>query len=363
VKGRERLVAAYRRQPVDATPVWFMRQAGGQLPGYQRLRATHSVIEIARTPELCAEVSAGAVDALGVDGAVLFADVMLLVEAMGVELELTSEGPVIAHPVRSLADVRALRAVDVQADLGFVLEAIRLTGRHLGDAAGVIGICGAPFTLAAYLIEGGPSRDQVVARTFMRREPSAWHELLSRITDAAVDYVAAQADAGADAVQVFDSWAGSLSVADYRDFVAPYSRRVLAAAPATPSVHFATGSAHLLGELAAAGGDAIGVDWRVPIDEATAIVERAVGPRAIQGNLDPSLVLTGRESIEAGAADVLTRVGGRPGHVFNLGHAAPRDADPVALRDLASFVHDRSAGSSPVGPGNQPSATGVPVHA
>ncbi len=361
MNGRERLVAAYRREPVDATPVWFMRQAGGQLPGYQRLRATYSVIEIARSPELCAEVSAGAVGALGVDGAVLFADVMLLVEAMGVELELTSEGPVIAHPTRSLADVRALRAVDVDADLGFVLEAIRLTRRRVGDAAGVIGICGAPFTLAAYLIEGGPSRDQVVARAFMRREPGAWHELLGRITDAAVGYIAAQSAAGADAIQVFDSWAGSLTAADYRAFVAPHTRRVLAAAPATPIVHFATGSAHLLGALSAAGGDAIGVDWRVPIDEAAAAVEHEVGPRAIQGNLDPSLVLAGRESMEAGAADVLARIGGRAGHVFNLGHAAPRDADPATLRDLASFVHDRTAGiTAATDPASSP---GVPVHA
>jgi uroporphyrinogen decarboxylase len=361
MKGRERLLAAYRCEPVDATPVWFMRQAGGQLPGYQRIRERHSVIEIARTPELCAEVSAGAVDALGVDGAVLFADVMLLVEAMGVELELTAAGPVIASPVRSAQDVARLRSVDVEADLGFVLEAIRRTRAALGDSAGVIGICGAPFTLAAYLVEGGPSRDQLVARAFMRREPEAWNALLSRIAGAASEYVAAQARAGADAIQVFDSWAGSLSAADYRASVAPYSRRVLAAAPGTPIIHFATGSAHLLLDLAAAGGDVIGVDWRVPLDQAAAVMPGTRGPRAIQGNLDPSLVLSGWEAAARGAEAVLesAALAGIAGHVFNLGHAAPRDADPAVLRDLATFVHERSALGRPT----SHSSSEVAVHA
>jgi uroporphyrinogen decarboxylase len=342
--GAERLIAACRREPVDATPIWFMRQAGGSLPRYQELRAGHSVMDIARTPELCAEVTCVAAETLGVDGAVLFADVMLPVEAMGVELELTAAGPIIAAPVRSAADIERLRSVDVATDLGFVLEAIRLTRARLGSRAAVIGICGAPFTLAAYLIEGGPSRDQLVARSFMHREPRAWHRLMEKLTDVAVEYVAAQAAAGAQVIQVFDSWAGSLSVADYRAFVAPHSRRVLAAAPlGTSLVHFATGSAHLLGELAAAGGEVIGVDWRVPLGEAWAGVESAVGPRAIQGNLDPAVLLSGWHQTESAARSVLQQAAGRPGHVFNLGHAAPRDADPALLRDLAAFVHDATA--------------------
>lgn len=345
--GAERLLSACRREPVDATPVWYMRQAGGSLPRYQRLRERHSVMEIARTPELCAEVTCVAAETLGVDGAVLFADVMLPVEAMGVELELTAAGPVIASPVRSAADVGRLRAVDVNADLGFVLEAIRLTRARLAGRAAVIGIAGAPFTLAAYLIEGGPSRDQVVARAFMHREPQAWRALMEKLTVVAVEYVAAQAAARADVIQVFDSWAGSLSAADYATFVAPYSRRVLDAAPAgTPAVHFATGSAHLLGELAAAGGEVIGLDWRVPLGEAWATIQDAVGPRAVQGNLDPAVILSGWHETESAARSVLHQAAGRPGHIFNLGHATPRDTDPAILRDLATFVHESTAGSA-----------------
>ena len=342
--GAERLLAACRREPVDATPVWYMRQAGGSLSRYQQLRERHSVMEIARTPELCAEVTSVAAETLGVDGAVLFADVMLPVEAMGVALELTAAGPVIAAPVRAAADVERLRPVDVASDLGFVLEAIRLVRTRLAGSAAVIGICGAPFTLAAYLIEGGPSRDQVVARAFMRREPQAWHALMEKLTVVSVAYVAAHAAAGADVIQVFDSWAGSLSAADYTEFVAPYSRRVLAAGPAgTPMVHFATGSGHLLAELAAAGGDVVGVDWRIPLGAAWATVQRASGARAIQGNLDPAVLLAGWRETQSAAHAVLDQVAGRPGHVFNLGHAAPRETDPAILRDLAAFVHESTA--------------------
>jgi uroporphyrinogen decarboxylase len=349
VTGAERLLAACRREPVDATPVWFMRQAGGSLPGYLALRETRSVIDIARTPELCAEVTCAAAETLGVDGAVLFADVMLAVEAMGVELELTAAGPVIAEPIRSADGVERLRAVDVASDLGFVLEAIRLARARLSGRAAVIGICGAPFTLAAYVIEGGPSRDQVTARAFMQREPAAWHALMTRLTDVAVDYIRAQADAGAEVIQVFDSWAGSLSRADYETYAAPYSRRVLSAAPAgTPTVHFATGSAHLLPSLAAAGGDVIGVDWRIPLSEAWAAVD-PVAPRSVQGNLDPAVMLTGWDRIAEEADVVLREAGGRAGHVFNLGHAAPRETDPHMLRDLASFIHERTANGTAAG--------------
>ena len=349
--GAERLLAACRREPVDATPVWYMRQAGGSLPRYQQLRERHSVMEIARTPELCAEVTSVAAETLGVDGAVLFADVMLPVEAMGVELELTAAGPVIASPVRSAADVERLRTVDVASDLGFVLEAIRLVRARLAGRAAVIGICGAPFTLAAYLIEGGPSRDQAVARAFMRREPAAWHALMEKLTIVAVAYVAAQVAAGAEVIQVFDSWAGSLSAADYTTFVAPYSHRVLAAAPAaagTPMVHFATGSGHLLRELAAAGGTVVGVDWRIPLGDAWATIRDAVGPRPIQGNLDPSVLLAGWHATENAARAVLDQAAGRPGHIFNLGHAAPRETDPQILRDLAAFVHESTARAAAV---------------
>jgi uroporphyrinogen decarboxylase len=341
VNGADRLLAACRREAVDATPVWFMRQAGGSLPGYLRLRERHSVMEIAKTPALCAEVTHGAVDAFGVDGAVLFADVMLPVEAMGVTMELSAEGPLIAEPIQTREDVERLRAVDVAADLGFVLEAIVLSRQELGDRAAVIGICGGPFTLAAYLIEGGPSRDQLQARAFMHRDPETWHALMARIADVTVDYLRAQVAAGAQLVQVFDSWAGSLSARDYEAFVSPYAARVLAAvADSVPVIHFAAGSSAILESLAAAGGSVIGVDSRQPLGDAW----RRIGyERGIQGNLDPSRLLAGRGPTEAGAREVLAQAQGRPGHIFNLGHAAPRAADPALLRDLVSLVHDESA--------------------
>jgi uroporphyrinogen decarboxylase len=341
MNGADRLLAACRREAVDATPVWFMRQAGGSLPGYLRLREEHSVMEIAKTPALCTEVTCAAVDALGVDGAVMFADVMLPIEAMGVAMELSADGPIIAEPIRSRDDVERLRAVDVRADLGFILEAISLSRHELGGRAAVIGICGGPFTLAAYLIEGGPSRDQLIARAFMHRDPDGWHALMTRITDVSVDYLAAQVEAGAQLVQVFDSWAGSLSAADYDTFVAPHARRVLAAvAPEVPVINFAAGSAAILESLAAAGGSVIGIDSRQPLGAAW---DRVGHERGVQGNLDPARLTAGWGPTAAGAMNVLAEAAGRPGHVFNLGHAAPRGAPPVLLRDLAALVHDASS--------------------
>jgi uroporphyrinogen decarboxylase len=343
MNGRERLLAACRGEPVDATPVWFMRQAGGQLPRYLALRDRYSVVEIARTPELCAEVTVGAVDALGVDGAVLFADIMLLVEAMGVPVELTAAGPVIARPIRTLEEVEALRPVDPVTDLGFVLEAIGLVGAELEGRAAVIGIAGGPFTLAAYLVEGAPSRDQLTARALMHREPGTWRALLDRLAGATAAYVAAQAEAGADVVQVFDTWAASLTPAEYAAYVAPWARRILAAATC-PTIHHVARSEPLLDELAALPSTVVGVDSRQSLRRARA---RLGADRPVQGNLDPALVLAGSDHARRGAADVLA-AGGGIGHVFNLGEAAPRDADPAVLRDLASFVHDRSAVEVPV---------------
>ncbi len=250
--GAERLLAACRAAPVDATPAWFMRQAGGSLPAYLALRERHSVIEIARDPALCAEVTVGAAEVLGTDGAILFADVMLPVEAMGVSLTLTAEGPIIEHPIRTAADVARLRTVDVEADLGFVLDAIGRCRAGLGDRAAVIGLAGGPFTIAAYCIEGGPSRDQLTARRLALGAPEVWTALLDRITTVTVDYVRAQVAAGAQVVQLFDSWAGSLSAADYERLVAPWSRRILAAIrdAGAPAIHFAAVGANLLEALA-----------------------------------------------------------------------------------------------------------------
>jgi len=266
VTGRERLLAACAGAPVDATPVWYMRQAGGRLPTYVRLRERHTVIEIARTPELCAEVTVAAVETLHVDGAVLFADIMLLAEALGVALELTADGPRIDRPVRTMAEVERLRRVDPGTDLGFVLEAIRRVRAALGDRAAVIGLAGGPFTLAAYLLEGAPSRDQVHARAVMHGSPAVWHALLDRIAAATASYVDAQARAGADVIQLFDTWAASLLPAEYASFVAPYARRVLAAAPA-PTVHHVARSAALLETFAAGGATVVSIDSRQSLAE------------------------------------------------------------------------------------------------
>ena len=338
--GQDRLLAAARRQAVDATPIWFMRQAGGSLPRYLTLRERYSVEEIARTPDLCAEVSVMPVEAYGVDGAVMFADIMLPVAAMGVDLELTSAGPIIASPIRSAADVARLRQLDPETDLGPMLEAIRNVRRELAGRAALIGIAGGPFTLACYLIEGGPSRDQARAKAFMYREPAAWATLMDRLTDALCEYVVAQIGAGAQLIQVFDSWVGTLGAADYVRFAQPYTARVLAAGREVPTIHFGVGTAAILEQLAAAGGDVIGIDSRQSLRQAWA----RVGPdRGIQGNLEPARLLAGWPVVEEGTRAVLAEVDGRPGHIFNLGHAAPRETDPGLLRELVAFVHEISS--------------------
>ncbi len=337
--GQDRLLAAARRQAVDATPIWFMRQAGGSLPRYLTLRERYSVEEIARTPDLCAEVSVMPVEAYGVDGAVMFADIMLPVAAMGVDLELTNAGPIIASPIRSAADIARLRQLDPETDLGPMLEAIRHVRRELDGRAALIGIAGGPFTLACYLIEGGPSRDQALAKAFMYREPAAWATLMDRLTDALCEYVVAQIRAGAQLIQVFDSWVGTLGAADYVRFAQPYTARVLAAGREVPTIHFGVGTAAILEQLAAAGGDVIGIDSRQSLRQAWA----RVGPdRGIQGNLEPARLLAGWPVVEEGTRAVLAEVDGRPGHIFNLGHAAPRETDPGLLRELVAFVHEIS---------------------
>jgi uroporphyrinogen decarboxylase len=338
--GRERFLAACAGQPVDATPVWCMRQAGGQLPSYLALRERHSVIEIAKTPALCAEVSTTAATTLGTDGAVLFADVMLPAEAMGVELELTAEGPLIDRPVRETRDLARLRAVDVATDLGFVLESIGRVRAELGDRAAVIGVAGGPFTLAAYLVEGGPSRDQLTARRLMHGEPELWADLLDRITDVTVAYVRAQVLAGADAVQVFDSWAGTLGPDDYDRNVAPWSRRILAAIAdaGAPAIHFAAASSALLERLAD-GATVVGVDS----GQSLTVARDRLGTTPVQGNLDPARLGTGWGATTAGIDAVLAANAGRDGHIFNSGHAIPRDTAPSLLRDVVNAVHERTA--------------------
>ncbi len=333
--GERRLIAAARREPVDATPVWFMRQAGRAAPGYERLRGQHSVETIATTPELCAEATLLPVDAFGVDGAVMFADIMLPLVPMGVALELTADGPIIERPIRSRADLARLRGIDPREELRPLMEAIGLVRQQLGGRAAVIGLAGGPFTLAAYLIEGKPSRDQTLAKALMYRDPALWHDLLELLSDVTAGYLQAQVDAGAQVVQVFDSWAGALSPPDYVAYVAPHARRVLSAVSEAPTVHFATGSASILERMADAGGDVIGVDARIPLDVAWG----RVPDRAIQGNLDGARLLAGWSATELGARRVLAEAAGRPGHIFNLGHGIHPDTDPAVARRLVDLVH------------------------
>jgi len=311
------LVRACRREPVERTPVWFMRQAGRSLPEYRELRKRYGLFEVCRQPELCAEVTLQPVRAHGVDAAVMFADIMLPVLGMGLDVELVENvGPVVAEPVRTLADVERLRVPEPEDAVPFVLEAVRLVREELGPERAVIGFAGGPFTVAGYLIEGKPTRDFKLTKACMYGQPELWHGLMDKLAQTFAAYVAACAGAGADAIQLFDSWVGALSVSDYREFAAGYSARVLEAVD-VPTIHFATGDAHLLEERAEAGGDVIGVDWRVPLDVAW-------------------------ERVEARAEDVLQRAGGRPGHIFNLGHGVLPETEPADLRRLVELVHART---------------------
>jgi uroporphyrinogen decarboxylase len=336
----DRLLRACRHELVDATPVWFMRQAGRSFAGYRKLRERHGILELAKTPELCAQVTLMPVRELGVDGAVLFADIMLPLEPMGVGLRIEPEvGPIIDRPIRSADDVAALRSFD-PAEVSFTLDAIRLVKAELAGAAGVIGFSGAPFTLACYLIEGRPSRDFATAKAFMYREPEAWHGLMDRLSSMVVTYLRAQVDAGADIVQLFDSWVGGLGPADYRDYVQPHVRRIFAGLRDVPTIHFGTGTSALLELLAAAGGDVIGLDHRVSLADAW----RRVGTeRGVQGNLDAARLLAGWEPTRVGAEAVLDAAAGRPGHVFNLGHGVLPETDTDLLRRLVDHVHERTS--------------------
>jgi uroporphyrinogen decarboxylase len=279
-----------------------------------------------------------------VDAAVMFADIMLPVLGMGVDVELVENvGPVIDRPIESVADVERLRVPDPQEAVPFVLEAVRLVRHELAAERAVVGFCGGPFTVAGYLIEGKPTRDFLRTKRCMYAAPEVWHALMDKLAAAFAPYVVAQVEAGADVIQLFDSWVGALSVADYREFAAPYSARILESVPA-PTIHFGTGTAHLLPDLAEAGGDVIGLDWRVPIDHGWELVGF---DRGVQGNLEPALLLGPFERVEASAEAILAAVGGRPGHIFNLGHGVLPDTDPADLRRLVELVHERSAAPTP----------------
>jgi uroporphyrinogen decarboxylase len=327
------LVRAARREPLERPPVWFMRQAGRSLPEYRAIREKHSFWEVAQTPDLCAEVTLQPVRRHGVDAAVMFADIMTPVLALGVDVDLVEGvGPVIGSPVRTLDDVRRLRQPEPDAFASLV-EAIGIVRRELSAEQAVVGFCGGPFTVAGYLVEGKPSREFAKVKALMYGAPDVWRALMEELATCFASYVAEQARAGADVVQLFDSWVGVLSPADYEEFVAPWSARILAAVD-VPTIHFGTGTATLLDAMARAGGDVIGLDWRIPLDEGWA----RVGERGVQGNLDPAVLLGPWERVETATRDVLARAGGRAGHIFNLGHGVLPGTDPDTITRLAELV-------------------------
>jgi len=338
---RARFLAACRGEPADATPVWFMRQAGRCLADYRALRERYAILEIAKTPELAALVALMPVEQLGVDGAVLFADIMLPLEGMGVSLEIQPDvGPIVHNPIRAMADVERLRVADPDESVPYVLETIRLLRAELGERAAVIGFSGAPFTLACYLIEGRPSRDYAHAKALMYRQPEVWAALMEKLADQMAAYLRAQVEAGADVVQLFDSWVGALGPDDFARHVLPWSHRSFDGVRGrVPTIYFGTGTAGLLELMARADSDLLSVDWRLPLDEAWV---RIGLDRGVQGNLDPIRPLAGWAAAEAGMKDVLARAGGRPGHVFNLGHGVMPETDPDVLRRLVDRVHEET---------------------
>jgi uroporphyrinogen decarboxylase len=317
-----------------------MRQAGRSLPEYREIRKRHGLFDVVRQPELCAEVTLQPVRRHGVDAAVMFADIMLPVLGMGVEVELVENvGPVVEHPVVSIADVERLTVPDPENAVPSILEAVRIVRSELRPDQAVVGFAGGPFTVAGYLVEGRPTRDFVKTKGLMYGAPEVWHALMEKLTETFVRYVRAKQEAGSDVIQLFDSWVGALSVDDYLEFVAPYSSRILAAVDA-PTIHFGTGTAHLLPTMAEAGGDVIGLDWRIPLDAGWELVGH---DRGVQGNLDPTVLLGPFERVQAASERIIERTAGRPGHIFNLGHGVLPGTDPAALGRLVQFVHERTA--------------------
>ena len=328
---------ACRREPVEHTPVWLMRQAGRYLPEYRRIRARLSLLDLCKTPSTAAELTVLAVERLRVDAAIIFADILLITELLGSGLEFVpGVGPVIQHPIRAGADVERLPTVDPAEGLCFVFDAIRLARHALGGRTPLIGFAGGAFTVASYLIEGRSSRDFLRTKSLMYEEPSSWHALMQKLTNLTTAYLNGQIAAGADAVQIFDSWIGCLAPDDYRRHVLPYTRQMIAGlAPGVPVIHFGTGTGGLLELMREAGGDVIGLDWRVDLGQAWRRLGDGV---AVQGNLDPALLLAGRDEIRRGVRAVLTSAGGRSGHIFNLGHGVLPDTpweNAVAVVDMA----------------------------
>ena len=336
-----RFLQACKREPVDVTPVWFMRQAGRYMPEYRAIREKYSLLEICYQPELAAEVTLQPVRAFGVDAAILFADILLPAIPLGVGLEFAkAEGPVLRNPVRTMEDVQALRPVEAETDLGYVMEAIRILRGELKDIP-LIGFCGAPFTVASYIIEAGSSREFLNTKRMMYSAPDVFHALMVRLSDVLADYLMAQIRAGAQVVQVFDSWVGALSPSDYETFVLPYSQKVLTSAKnaGVPVIHFGTNTTTLLPLMRRAGGDVIGLDWRIPLDVGWTVLGDDI---AVQGNLDPVALFAPLPELKARVQNVLFRANGRPGHIFNLGHGILQQTPVDKVKAVVNMVHEYS---------------------
>ena len=342
---QSRFLRACRREATDATPIWLMRQAGRYMAEYRALREKHTILEIIKAPELACEVTMQPINAFDLDAAIIFADILPPLEGMGLQLDFVKgEGPMIYNPVRTAADVAALRVLPAEETLGFTLDAIKLA-RHELDSRGIplIGFSGAPFTLASYAIEGGGSRNRVHVKSMMMSEPALWHALMGKLAEVAGHYLLAQAQAGAQVLQLFDSWVGELSPFDYEHSVLPYSRRAIeiASQAGVPIIHFGTNTGGMLPLIQAAGGDVIGVDWRMELPQAWALLGDSV---AVQGNLDPVALFADWEALQARARHILDSVKGRPGHIFNLGHGILPHTPVDNVRRLVDFVHEYSRG-------------------
>jgi uroporphyrinogen decarboxylase len=337
-----RFLKACKREAVDYTPVWFMRQAGRYMAEYRAIRQKYTLLTICKTPELAAQVTLQPVEKLGVDAAIIFADILLPLEGMGIQLEFAQgEGPVIHNPIRDKAAVETLRLIEPEEMVPFTLEAIRIVRRELNNRIPLIGFAGAPFTLASYLIEGGHSRDYILTKSMMYKDPETWKSLMAKLTQVVTAYLRSQIRAGAQAVQLFDSWIGCLSPGDYREYVLPFSRQVIQSLRRenVPIIHFGTGTASLLELMREAGSDVIGVDWRVNIDEAW---NRLGDHVAIQGNLDPVALFAPLPELRKRIEDILHRVGNRPGHIFNLGHGILPQTPVENVIATVEMVHELS---------------------
>ena len=340
--GAQRFLRACLRQPVDITPVWFLRQAGRYMAEYQAVRRHHSLLDICRTPQLASEVTITAAEKLDVDAAIIFADLLLPFAPMGLDFEFVNgEGPVVHKPVRSTGDINSLRT-DRVAELGYVSEAISKVAAHFKDRLGIIGFCGAPYTLASYMVEGGGSRNWIETKRLMYRDPGAFRALLEKLVEVLAPYCRQQIEAGADAIQIFDSWVGSLSVQDYREFVLPLTTELIRRVQSfgVPVIYFGVDTASLLPAMRSTGADVLGLDWRVPLDAAWAAIDHAC---AVQGNLDPITFFAPQDLIRDRVRSILSQAAGRPGHIFNVGHGIVPETPVESVQAAVRFVREYAA--------------------